>query len=151
MRRIPAVVLSLAIAGGLAVPQFSGSAHAVSASKPVIAKAPGGGRGAIALLFKLDLLSTLATACDTTPGALTTALQAGGKSVLAICQATNPGATATGLATTLIAAAKTRLDAAFSAGHLTAAEEARFLSQTQAEIATWLTTPLPAARSESKA
>jgi hypothetical protein len=96
------------------------------------------------LLFKLDLLSTLATDCSTTNAALTAAFQAGGRSVLAICQATNPGATAAGLASDLTTAAKTKLDAAVGAGQVTAAQESQMLSDIQANLTTWLTTPLGA-------
>jgi hypothetical protein len=98
----------------------------------------------LGMLFKLDLLSTLATDCSTTNAALTAAFQAGGKSVLAICQATNPSATAAGLASDLTAAAKTRLDAAVGAGQVTAAQESQILSDIQANLTTWLTTPLGA-------
>jgi hypothetical protein len=89
------------------------------------------------------LLTTLTTACNTNATALKAAITAGGKSLLAICQATNPSITQSGLVSTLLASMKTKLDKAITAKTVTAAQESTMLAKAQAYLTTLVTTPIP--------
>jgi hypothetical protein len=90
------------------------------------------------------LVTTLTTACNTNATALKAAITTGGKSLLAICQATNPSVTQSGLVSTLLAALKTKLDQAVAAKTVTAAQESTMLTKAQAYLTTLVTTPIPA-------
>jgi hypothetical protein len=92
---------------------------------------------------KALLIPIVATSCNTTPDALGAAVQAGGKSVLQICQATNPAATLDSLSTAITNAARSRLDAAVAAGAITTSQESKVLAALQANLPTWLTKPIP--------
>jgi hypothetical protein len=89
------------------------------------------------------VLNTMVATCNTTAAALKTAFQAGGKTPLAICQATNPGETQAGLVTALMGAVKTKLDAAVNAKTITAAQESQLLTRAQTHFNKWVTTTIP--------
>lgn len=93
---------------------------------------------------RLGLLTVLTTACNTNATALKAAITTGGKTLLAICQATNPSVTQSGLVSTLLASLKTRLDQAVTAKTLTPAQESTRLAQEQTFLNTLVTTPIPA-------
>jgi hypothetical protein len=103
-----------------------------------------GARGAHKAGGLSGLLTTLTTACNTNATALKAAITTGGKSLLAICQATNPSVTQSGLVSTLLAALKTKLDKAVAAKTVTAAQESTMLAKAQAYLTTLVTTPIPA-------
>ena len=90
------------------------------------------------------LLATLTTACNTNATALKAAVAVGGKSLLQICQVTNPSATANGLVSALLDAIKTRLDRAVTAKHITTAQETATLTRVQTYLTALVTTPIPA-------
>jgi hypothetical protein len=90
------------------------------------------------------LVTTLTTACNTNATALKAAITAGGKSLLAICQATNPSVTQSSLVSTLLASMKTKLDKAVAAKTMTATQESAALSKAQTYLTTLVTTPIPA-------
>jgi hypothetical protein len=90
------------------------------------------------------VLAPLAITCHTTPAALQTAIRAGGKSLLAICQSTNSSIQKDDLVNALISLLKTRLDAAVKAGHLSSSQESQILAALPARLAALITTPLPA-------
>lgn len=90
------------------------------------------------------LLSTLTIACNTNAATLKAAVAVGGKSLLQICQTTNPSATASGLVSALLNAMKSRLDKAVTAKKITTAQESATLTQVQAYLTTLVTTPIPA-------
>jgi hypothetical protein len=90
------------------------------------------------------LLKVLTAACNTNATALNAAITTGGKTLLAICQATNSSVTQTSLVSTLLASMKTKLDQAVSAKTITAAQESTALTQAQAYLTTLVTTPIPA-------
>lgn len=88
-------------------------------------------------------LNAVATACDTTPSTLTTTLRAGGATVLAVCQTTNPQETQAALTAVIYAPIQARLHAAEAKGLITAAQEATLDARVQTAIAKAITT-LPA-------
>jgi hypothetical protein len=92
--------------------------------------------------IKFTMISAVATSCNTTTDALFATAQAGGKSILAACQATNPNATVDSLSTAITTAVKAQLDTAVSSGKITASQESDMLSGIQSNLSTWLTTPL---------
>jgi hypothetical protein len=96
-----------------------------------------------------DMESVLATACQTTAAALEAARQAGGQSILAICQRTNPSATAESLVAALTAAIKAKLDTLVTAGQLTAAQESDMLAAMRTKL-TYLVTSVPPAGGAAK-
>jgi hypothetical protein len=93
---------------------------------------------------RLGLLKVLTTACNTNATALKTAITTGGKTLLAICQATNASVTQSGLVSTLLASLKTRLDRAVTAKTITTTQESTRLTRAQARLTTLVTTPIPA-------
>lgn len=93
---------------------------------------------------KAIVVTTLATACHTTLDALGAALQTGGKSVLAICEATDPGATVDSLTPTIISAATGQYDVAIQQGTATADQKRAALAILHDQIVAWLTTPITA-------
>lgn len=92
--------------------------------------------------IKATLFSAVAAACNTSMDALSAALAPGGKSILQVCQATNPSVTLDSLATAVTAAIKAQLAAAVSAGQMTTAQESTMLAKLGQGIDTWLTTPI---------
>jgi hypothetical protein len=68
-----------------------------------------------------------------------------GQSLLAGCQVTAPGVTAPDLVAALAAPQKAVLDVASSAGVLTSAQAADYLTGLQAQLTTWITSPTTAA------
>jgi hypothetical protein len=111
-------------------------------------KGPAGAAGGTArghgMLGLSAVLAPVATACHTTPAALQTAIHAGGKSLLAICQSTNSSIQESDLVSVIINVFKTRLDAAVKAGYLSASQENKLLAAMTTRIETVITTPLPA-------
>jgi hypothetical protein len=91
------------------------------------------------------LIQTLAPFCKTTPAALQAAFKAGGKTPLAICQATNPSVTQETMVSTLVSAFKTRIEArAKSLGFsLNPAREQKLLARIQARLGVWVVAQLP--------
>lgn len=87
------------------------------------------------------VIASLATACKTTPGAVNAGLQAGDKSMLAICQETSPGMTADQLVTALMAPFKSALDAQVASGAITPAQEADDLVNLQTKLTRMVTGP----------
>ncbi|MBV9282694.1 MAG: hypothetical protein JOZ41_21665 [Chloroflexi bacterium] len=86
-----------------------------------------------------DIMSTMATVCHTTSQALAAAARAGGKSMLAICQETNPGMTADQLVAAVMAPLKSSLDAQVASGAITAAQEAQDLANLRIKLTHMLT------------
>jgi hypothetical protein len=103
-----------------------------------------GARGQHGAGARFGLLTVLTTACNTNATALNAAITTGGKTLLAICQATNSSVTQTSLVSTLLASMKTKLDQAVSAKTITAAQESTALTQAQAYLTNLVTTPIPA-------
>jgi hypothetical protein len=93
---------------------------------------------------KSGLLTTLVTACNTNATALNAAITTGGKTLLAICQATNPSVTQSSLVSALLAATKTKLDKAVAAKTITSTQESTLLTKEQAYLTTLVTTTIPA-------
>lgn len=93
---------------------------------------------------KSGLLTTLVTACNTNATALNAAITTGGKTLLAICQATNPGVTQSGLVSTLLASIKAKLDKAVAAKTITSAQESTLLTKQQAYLTTLVNMTIPA-------
>jgi hypothetical protein len=95
--------------------------------------------------FKSSVLQSVATLCGTTPKSLQTAFRAGGKTPLAICQATNAKVTKDSLVTALTSAFKARLEArAQKLGIvLSPAQEQNLLARVQTRVSAWVVTPLP--------
>jgi hypothetical protein len=81
-----------------------------------------------------SIVKTAAAACDTTAQAFANALQAGDKSMLAICQETDPTMTADRLVDALIASFKTTLDAQVASGAITASDEAAELANIRMKL-----------------
>jgi hypothetical protein len=96
------------------------------------------------MLTRGTLLSPLATTCQTTTVALKTAIRTGGKSILAICQATNGSVQQATLVNALLTTYKTRLDAGVTAGRISASQESQMLIAMKARFETLVSTPLPA-------
>jgi hypothetical protein len=109
--------------------------------------AAGGPARGHGLLRLSAVLAPVATACHTTPAALQTAIRAGGKSLLAICQSTNSSIQESDLVNAIINVVKTRLDAAVKAGYLSASQESKILAALTTRIETLITTPIPAGTS----
>jgi hypothetical protein len=86
------------------------------------------------------IVNSAAAACDTTPQAFAAALQAGDKSMLAICQETAPNVTAQQLVTALVAPVKASLDAQVASGTLTRTQEADELAGVQRKLLMMVTT-----------
>lgn len=93
---------------------------------------------------RAGLLQTMATTCNTTPDALRAAFRAGGKTPLAICQATNASVTQNSLVSALVSAIKTRLDKAGQTMGLTSQQESSILARAQNRLNAWVTTSIPA-------
>jgi hypothetical protein len=106
----------------------------------------GGAAGGRLGHLKSKLFQTMATACGTTPAALRTAFQAGGKTPLAICQATKATVTQSSLVSALMSAIKTRIEARAKALglSLSQAQEQQILAGIQTGLNVWVTTPIPA-------
>jgi predicted small secreted protein len=117
----------------------------VTTPHPRLLPAPGSDAVGSLANVKEILISTVATSCNTTTDALGAAVQAGGKSILQICQVTNPSATVTSLSVAIIGAAKSQLDAAVASGKITPSQESTVLAELRANLARWLTTPISAA------
>jgi len=95
------------------------------------------------------LMKGIVAACDTTAQVFNAALQKGDKSILAICQQTNPGMTADSLVTALMAPFKSDLDAKVASGAMTPAEEADNLSRLRMKL-TYMVTGQPGTKPGSK-
>ncbi|HEX6510613.1 MAG TPA: hypothetical protein VF221_23540 [Chloroflexota bacterium] len=137
--RLHARVATLVVTPHPALGALMGVGHGAKGTKPSTTSGShllGGIRG--------GLLTTLVTTCKTTPAALQVAVHAGGKSPLAICQATNPSVTQASLVAALSGAIKTKLDKAVAAKQLTATQESSTLSGLQSYLNTWVTTPITA-------
>lgn len=93
---------------------------------------------------KAGLLATLTAACNTNATALKAAVTTGGKTLLAICQATNPSVTQSSLVSALLAPTQTRLNQAVAAKTITAAQASTMLTKVQAHLTTLITTTIPA-------
>jgi hypothetical protein len=87
-----------------------------------------------------DIVRTAATACHTTAQAFSSALQAGDRSMLSICQETAPGMTAQELVTALLVPLRSSLDAQVASGALTPAQEADELARAQGKLLPMVTT-----------
>jgi hypothetical protein len=82
----------------------------------------------------VDITSAMITACNTTPQAFMAATQAGDRSVLTICQLTNPSMTADRLVAALTAPVKSALGARVSWGAITSAQETDDLVSLQKQL-----------------
>jgi hypothetical protein len=91
-----------------------------------------------------QIVQLVASACDTTPTALTSLLHAGGTSVLAACQKTSTSATQAQLTALIFAPLQTKLNAAVAAGKITAAQELQRATSEQLAIGKAITRTLPA-------
>jgi hypothetical protein len=80
------------------------------------------------------IVTAAAAACHTTKSAFQAAVQAGDKSMLAICQETAPSMTAEQLVTALLVPVKASLDAEVAAGALTRTQEADELAGVQRKL-----------------
>jgi hypothetical protein len=80
------------------------------------------------------VITAAAAACHTTIPAFQAAMQAGDRSMLAICQETAPSMTAQQLVTALVASFKPSLDAQVASGALTPAQEADELAGLQTQL-----------------
>jgi hypothetical protein len=80
------------------------------------------------------IITAAAAACHTTISAFNAALQAGTKSMLAICQETAPTMTAQQLVTALLVPLKASLDAQVASGALTRSQEADQLAGAQRKL-----------------
>jgi hypothetical protein len=80
------------------------------------------------------ITTAAAAACHTTIPAFQAALQAGDKSMLAICQETAPSMTAQQLVTALLVPLKASLDAQVASGALTQTQEADQLAGAQRKL-----------------
>jgi hypothetical protein len=96
-----------------------------------------------------DLGAALAAACKSTPSTVSTAMQAGQKSLLAICQETSPDMTADSLVSALLVPFKKELDAKVAAGAMTSAQEADALSGLRIKL-TYTITGQPGTSSGNK-
>jgi hypothetical protein len=106
--------------------------------------ASGQGLHSHGMLTRGPLLSTLATTCQTTAAALTAAIHTGGKSILAICQATNSSVQQATLVNALLTSYKARLDTGVTAGRISASQESQLLTAMKTRFETLVSTPLPA-------
>jgi hypothetical protein len=97
-----------------------------------------------------QVVSLIAGTCNTTPTALTSLLQAGGTSVLAACQKTNSSVTQAALTTVIFAPLQIKLNAAVSAGTITATQAQQRSTSEQLAIGKAITRTLPA-RAAAKA
>jgi hypothetical protein len=88
------------------------------------------------------IVETAAAACDTTTQAFAAALQAGDKSMLAICHETAPRMTAQQLVAALLVPVKASLDAQVASGALTRAQEADELAGVQRKLLMMVTAQL---------
>jgi hypothetical protein len=86
-------------------------------------------------------MQTLLMVCHLQPPALD-AGAAAGQTILAMCQAKNPGLTQAELVAALMAPFKVKLDAAVAAGRMTAGDEADALASAQKKITEWVVGPL---------
>jgi hypothetical protein len=89
------------------------------------------------------LLQTMASACKTSPAALVKALEAGGKTPLAICQSTNPAITQQSLVSVIMSSFQTKLAAMAGRMGLTPQQQNQILSHIQMHVTRWVTTPIP--------
>ena len=94
-------------------------------------------------------MSAAVAACNSTLSTFSAAVQAGDKSMLAICQETNPGMTVDRLVTALMAPLKTKLDAQVASGALTPAQESDELANVRIKL-TRMVTSQPSTGSGSK-
>jgi len=94
--------------------------------------------------LRRTLLQTFASTCNTTSTALKAAVQAGGQTPLAICQATNSAITQDALVSALMSGIKSTLDAAATSHPRLAQHESQILGRIQNRLNTWVTTPIPA-------
>jgi hypothetical protein len=114
-----------------AVPAGTFALNAPSTARVVTLSAPEGvskGRG------NDTIVKSLAAACSTTTQAIATAMQAGGRSMLAVCQTTAPGMTADSLVTALLVSFKANLDAQVASGVLTADHEVTDLANIRMKL-----------------
>jgi hypothetical protein len=81
-----------------------------------------------------SIVKAAAAACNTTAQAFANAMQAGDKSMLAICQETSPSMTADRLVDALIAPFKATLDEQVASGAITASEEATDLANLRMKL-----------------
>jgi hypothetical protein len=102
------------------------NARVVTPSPPA---APAKGSGATD-----SVITAAAAACHTTIPAFNAAMQAGDKSMLAICQETAPSMTAQQLVTVLLVPFKASLDAQVASGALTPTQEADELARLQRKL-----------------
>lgn len=103
-----------------------------------------GGSKAPAREVVTGVVSAFTSTCHTTTAALRSAFVAGGKTPLAICQATNPGVTRDQLVNALMQPIKSRLQSAAASSPVAAAIQSQLLARIQSGLSTWVVTPLPA-------
>jgi hypothetical protein len=82
----------------------------------------------------VDIMPAMTSACNTTPQAFTTALHAGDKSMLAVCQETNAGMSADSLVTALMAPIESALDAQVTSGAITSVQESSDLANVRTQL-----------------
>jgi hypothetical protein len=114
-----------------AVPAHTFSLNAPTGAKVVREASP---QGASKRPADDSIVKTAAAACNTTAQAFANALQAGDKSMLAICQETAPSMTAQQLVTALLEPFKATLDAQVASGALTRTQEADELAGLQRKL-----------------
>jgi hypothetical protein len=83
----------------------------------------------------VDLMPALAAACNTSPQAFATALQAAARSILAICQQTNASISADQLVTALLAPVRSALDGLVRSGTITPSQESSDLASVRTQLA----------------
>lgn len=91
------------------------------------------------------LIQTMVSACQAQNAAsLLAAFKAGGKTPLAVCQATAPAMTRNDLVSALMTPIKTKLDAVANSIPALKQHESQILARLQARLNTWVVTPIPA-------
>jgi hypothetical protein len=118
-------------------------AQLVVTPHPKLGMLKGGTSGKQVRALRRTLLQTFASTCNTTAAALKAAVQAGGQTPLAICQATNSAITQDALVSALMSAIKSTLDAAATSHPRLAQHESQILGRIQNRLNTWVTTPIP--------
>jgi hypothetical protein len=95
-------------------------------------------------LLKHAVLKTFAASCKTTTTAVKTAFQAGRRTPLGVCHATNPAISKDSLVSRLVAAVKVRLDAASAYHPGLTKHESQILAFVTQRLNTWVTRTRPA-------
>jgi hypothetical protein len=85
----------------------------------------------------VDLMPALATACATTPQAFAAAMvgHTGSRSLLTVCQQTNPSISADRLVAALLAPVQSALDGLIRSGAINSAQESDDLANVRAQLA----------------